>query len=104
MIMVSFGRYLGILINNFLTKFFFAVPSTATSTSLSIATQTDDPVHNCDTCGDQLQCWNCDNSITSLRRPSAGTNKAELLLQAIRRTGNANVRPEANCDYDNNNR
>jgi hypothetical protein len=85
-------------------------------THLSIATQTDDhSLINCDKCGNQMQCWNCDKSMINLMINSnnsdeiesenknggrceinngavAGTmigNKGDLLLQAIQRTGHA---------------
>lgn len=81
--------------------------SPATLKKLSIATQTeahDDVASSkCHSCGENLQCWNCDKNQTNFKSPmtsslsitigcAVGTmigNKADLLLQALQRTANA---------------
>jgi hypothetical protein len=81
----------------------YAPPTTA-KTLLSIATQTDDDdddetASKCNNCGENLQCWNCDKinfkspTTSSCLTSVVGTmfgNKADLLLQAIQRTADAN--------------
>lgn len=73
--------------------------------TLSIATQTDayDDSSSCNSCGETLQCWNCDktqNNFSPMTSSSVSTNigsavgtmignKGDLLLQALQRTANA---------------
>lgn len=87
---------------------------TATSNlkTISIATQTDindEATEMCNTCGESLQCWNCDKNQSNIRSQTTtslcvnigsvvGTmigNKADLLLQAIQRTADAH--PDGTC-------
>ena len=77
--------------------------------TLSVATQTNEPI--CSTCGEHLQCWNCDKTprdpTNSDSTESTVIDKAHLLLQAIQRTADAHPRdktkdnifisPKANC-------
>ncbi|CRL04134.1 CLUMA_CG017245, isoform A [Clunio marinus] len=95
-------------------------------TKLSIATQTEavhdetakasssmSVSSKCNNCGKNLQCWNCDKNQFNFKSPMTSSlsinvdpnnvlgvpmneNKADLLLQAIQRTAEANV----NNDYD----
>lgn len=104
--------------------------------TLSIATQTDEADHQrpsmpkCDSCGNKMQCWNCDNNVINFNQDhqsshlsicappqvstplkyrsgfgsAAGTmigNKADLLLQAIQRTANAHLSSKAYDDGTN---
>lgn len=80
---------------------------------LSIATQTDpeDKEAKCTSCGDDLQCRNCDKTQINFNKPTAvnigsvrGTmigNKADLLLQAIQRTADAHHAVARDKETDN---